>query len=49
MIDVKKTSLLKYAVCAPIGGFGNHVRWLALLDPVFQFEITPLEIGRAHV
>ena len=42
MIDVKNSSLLKYAVCAPIGGFGNHVRWLALLDPVFQFELTPL-------
>jgi len=42
MIDVKNSSALKCGVCAPIGGFGNHVRWLALLDPVFQFEATPL-------
>jgi len=42
MIDVKSSSALKCGVCAPIGGFGNHVRWLALLDPVFQFEATPL-------
>jgi hypothetical protein len=42
MIDVKNSSALKCGVCAPIGGFGNHVRWLALLDPVFQFELTPL-------
>ena len=42
MINVKSSSLLKCGVCAPSGGFGNHVRWLALLDPVFQFELTPL-------
>jgi hypothetical protein len=42
MIDVKNSSALKCGVCAPLGGFGNHVRWLALLDPVFQFEVTPL-------
>lgn len=41
MIDVKNSSALKCGVCAPIGGFGNHVRWLALLDPVFQFVLTP--------
>jgi len=42
MIEVKHSSLLTCAVTAPIGGFGNHVRWLALLDPCFQFELTPL-------
>jgi len=42
MINVISSSSTKYGVCAPIGGFGNHVRWLALLDPVFQFEATPL-------
>lgn len=42
MIDITSSSLLKCGVCAPIGGFGNHVRWLALLDPCFQFEVTPL-------
>lgn len=42
MIDIKSSSAVKCGVCAPIGGFGNHVRWLALLDPCFQFEVTPL-------
>jgi hypothetical protein len=42
MIDITSSSPMKCGVCAPIGGFGNHVRWLALLDPVFQFELTPL-------
>jgi len=42
MIDIKSLSSTKCGVCAPIGGFGNHVRWLSLLDPVFQFELTPL-------
>ena len=42
MIDVKSSSLTRYGICAPIGGFGNHVRWLALLDPCFQFEATPM-------
>jgi hypothetical protein len=42
MINVQNSSAVKCSVCAPIGGFGNHVRWLALLDPVFQFELTPL-------
>jgi len=42
MIDVTSSSSAKCGVCAPIGGFGNHVRWLALLDPCFQFEVTPL-------
>lgn len=42
MIDITSSSPMKCGVYAPIGGFGNHVRWLALLDPVFQFEVTPL-------
>lgn len=29
----------KFNILSPIGGFGNHVRWLALLDPEFQFRI----------
>jgi hypothetical protein len=41
MIDITSSSPLKCGVCAPVGGFGNHVRWLALLDPVFQFVLTP--------
>lgn len=27
-------------ICAPIGGFGNHVRWLVLLDSKYRFTIT---------
>jgi hypothetical protein len=27
---------LKFAVVAPIGGFGNHLRWLMLLDKQFS-------------
>lgn len=46
MIDVKSSSKLKFSINAPIGGFGNHVRWLAMLDPVFQFECTPLKEPR---
>jgi hypothetical protein len=42
MIDVTSSSPSQHGVYAPIGGFGNHVRWLALLDPCFQFEATPL-------
>lgn len=45
MIDITSSSPLKCGVCAPIGGFGNHVRWLALLDPVFQFVLTPSKDG----
>lgn len=41
MIDITSSSPLKCGVCAPVGGFGNHVRWLSLLDPVFQFILTP--------
>jgi hypothetical protein len=41
MIEITNSSPLKYGACAPVGGFGNHVRWLALLDPVFQFVLTP--------
>lgn len=28
-------------VWAPVGGFGNHVRWLLLLDDRFDFSIYP--------
>lgn len=41
MINIKHKSSLELSVGAETGGFGNHVRWLALLDPVFQFELTP--------
>jgi len=27
----------KINILSPIGGFGNHVRWLMLLDPAYQF------------
>jgi hypothetical protein len=42
MINIEHKSSLELLVGAETGGFGNHVRWLALLDPVFQFELTPL-------
>jgi hypothetical protein len=31
-------NLSKFAVSAPIGAFGNHIRWLILLDNKFQFN-----------
>lgn len=29
----------KFNILSPIGGFGNHIRWLILLDPDFQFYV----------
>jgi hypothetical protein len=29
----------KFSIGFPIGGFGNHVRWLMLLDDRYQFDI----------
>lgn len=26
-----------FNIVAPIGGFGNHIRWLLLLDPLYKF------------
>lgn len=31
-------NLPEYVVVAPIGAFGNHIRWLLLLDDQFQFD-----------
>jgi hypothetical protein len=28
-------------IIAPIGGYGNHVRWLVSLDPTFTLNLTP--------
>jgi hypothetical protein len=28
---------MKYGVCAPVGGYGNHLRWLILLSKEFTF------------
>jgi hypothetical protein len=30
---------MKLSICAPIGGLGNHLRWLLLLSPEFNIEI----------
>jgi hypothetical protein len=30
----------RFNICSPIGGFGNHVRWLVLLDPQYSFLIN---------
>jgi len=32
-----------YNIAAPIGGFGNHLRWIALLDDKFRFEIEYID------
>jgi hypothetical protein len=31
----------KINIFAPIGGFGNHLRWLLMLDSSFSFSIAP--------
>lgn len=31
---------VRYNIIAPLGGFGNHVRWLILLDPSFDLTIN---------
>ena len=33
----------RFNICAPIGGFGNHVRWIVLLDHQFNFLIKNLQ------
>jgi len=33
----------KFNILCPVGGFGNHVRWLILLDPAFQFYVKVTE------
>ena len=30
-------------IVAPIGAFGNHLRWLLLLDPSFKISVGPNE------
>jgi hypothetical protein len=30
-----------FNIVAAIGGFGNHIRWLVLLDPLYQFVMIP--------
>jgi len=35
----------KFNILSPVGGFGNHVRWLMLLDPNFQFLIKGTNIS----
>lgn len=40
-----KTKLLN-RVCAPIGAFGNHVRWLMLLDPSNNFIFSDTDERR---
>jgi hypothetical protein len=30
-----------FNIGAPIGGAMNHVRWLVMLDSMFQFELIP--------
>lgn len=30
---------MKLSICSPVGGFGNHLRWLLLLSPEFNIEL----------
>ena len=39
---------MKSGINSPIGGFGNHIRWLILLDDQFKFDLT-LEDGTCVV
>jgi hypothetical protein len=33
---------MKLSICSPVGGFGNHLRWLLLLSPEFNIEIMKI-------
>ena len=35
---------MKKIVIAQVGGFGNHVRWLMLLDPQYSFRLDTEEL-----
>ena len=37
----------RHSIAAPIGGFGNHVRWLVFLDPKFKFDLVPFAEPRS--
>ena len=37
-----------FTVVFPIGGLGNHLRWLLMLDPKFNFKFINFEITRPH-
>jgi hypothetical protein len=38
---------MKYQVNSPIGGFGNHLRWLLLLDSRFNFTLPIPDFDRS--
>jgi len=38
----------KFSVISPIGGFGNHLRWLLMLDPKFNFKFTDFNISTSQ-
>ena len=33
---------MKLSICSPVGGFGNHLRWLLLLSPEFDIQIKDI-------
>lgn len=41
---------MKYAIISPVGGFGNHLRWLLLLDSQYKlrFELSPSDIENSY-
>jgi hypothetical protein len=43
MINIATMPNASYYITGPVGGFANHVRWLILLSPEFQFTVTPLK------
>jgi hypothetical protein len=40
----KNITKVSYSISAPIGAFGNHLRWLALLNNKFQLDFK-LDVG----
>ena len=38
---------MKYAINSPIGAFGNHLRWLLLLDEKFKFSLSVTPVSEA--
>ena len=41
LLDLNKNQTHVNTISAPMGGFGNHIRWLVLLDK--KFKLSPLE------
>lgn len=42
------TAIPQYSIYAPLGAFGNHVRWLALLDDRYHFQLDGVLLDSAQ-